>query len=202
MFGDFRSSTNVRETQDIKMVGERGEILGVEDPALTLVRCNDLIFLAVVKVVDIRVNATSQQTLPAHLLHEPHVRIRSQIMRLSLLDSSHQPEAPDWEWVGLMEPGAAMTGLKEVDGNHFDLVDADLAPRTCGYDIGSSTYVFRTGDLRALAAILYERLKDKLHCIPLFNLRTHFHTAPRKGESLVFMICEIQSANCKSVQLE
>ena len=102
-------------------------------------------------------------------------------MRLSLVDTSHQPDAPDWEWVGLMEPGAAMTGLKDVEGNHFDLIDADLRPRTSGCDIGVSTYVFCTGDLRLMAAILYERLKENLHRIPIYSSnRMHFHIVLKK----------------------
>jgi hypothetical protein len=84
-------------------------------------------------------------------------------MCLTMTDISHQLEAPDWEWTGLMEPGAAMSGLCDIEGNRIDLIDVDLRPRMRGWDPGSSTYAFRSGDLQVLAAILYERLINDLH---------------------------------------
>jgi hypothetical protein len=39
-----------------------------------------------------------------------------QVMHLTMTDMSYQPDAPDWEWTGLMEPGAAMSGLQNIKG--------------------------------------------------------------------------------------
>src|SRR6202051_3412198 len=68
---------HVRKAPDIETLVENGKMLAIENPVLTLVQCNGSIFFAVVKVLDIWVNAVSQQMLPAHLLYELHVRIRS-----------------------------------------------------------------------------------------------------------------------------
>ena len=84
-------------------------------------------------------------------------------MHLTMTDTSHQPDAPDWEWTGLMEPGAAMSGLREIEGCQIDLIDAAVCSRTKGRDIGMSTYTFRSGELRASAALLHERLVNDLH---------------------------------------
>jgi hypothetical protein len=170
-----------RTPPDINTSIEKGKVLSVEDPTLTLVRCNGLVFLAVIKVLDIHVGSANEQTLSAHLVHEPNVRVQGQVMCLALTDNSHQPDAPDWEWTGLMEPGAAMSGLRDIEGSRIDLVDADLCPRTRGRDIGSSTYAFRSGDLRALAAILYERLINDLHQLPIIQVTNSFPYCSEKG---------------------
>ena len=57
-----------------------------------------------------------------------------------MTDTSHQQDAPDWEWNGLMEPGAVMSGLRDIEGSRIGLVDADLCPHTQGWDIGSCMF--------------------------------------------------------------
>jgi hypothetical protein len=72
-------------------------MLAVEDTAVTLVRCNGLIFLAIIRLLDLRVDSTNVERLPARLLHEPNVRARGQIMCLAAGD---QPDRPDWQCTG------------------------------------------------------------------------------------------------------
>jgi hypothetical protein len=48
-------------------------MLAVEDPAVTLVRCNGNIFLAVIRLLDLCVNSTNVERLPIRLLHESNV---------------------------------------------------------------------------------------------------------------------------------
>ena len=68
-------------------------MLTVKDPAVTLVRCNGNIFLAVIRLLDLRVNSTNIERLPIRLLHEPNVRARGQIMCIALIDQPRQHEA-------------------------------------------------------------------------------------------------------------
>jgi hypothetical protein len=89
-----------------------------------------MIFLAIIKILDIHVGSTNEQTIYANLIHEPNVQLRSQIMHFVITDASYQLDTPDWEWTGLMEPGAAMSGLREIEGNHVDLIDAALCSCT------------------------------------------------------------------------
>ena len=117
---------------DVNATIEKGRILSVEDPALTLVRCGNMVFLAVIKILDIHIGSANEQTVSANLVHEPNVQLRGQVMQLVMTDTSHQPDAPDWEWTGLMEPGAAMSGLRDIKGNRIDLIDAELCSRTHG----------------------------------------------------------------------
>jgi hypothetical protein len=102
-----------------------------------------------------------------------------------MTDISHQPDAPDWEWTGLMEPGAAMSGLRDIVGNQVDLIDAELCSRTRGRDIGASTYAFRSGELRASAALLYERLVKDFHQLPTVRATDSFPYRSEKGMCLL-----------------
>ena len=105
-------------------------------------------------------------------------------MCLAITDISHQLEAPDWEWTGLMEPGAAMSGLRDIEGSWIDLIDADLHPCMQGRDLGSSTYGFQSGGLWALAAILYERLINDLHQLTTVQATDSFPYGSEKGMNM------------------
>ena len=175
---------NIHTLPDINVSIENGKILSIEDPALTLVRCDNMVFLAVIKVLDIRLGSAPVQTVPAHLVHEPNVRLRGQVMHLTMTDTSHQPDAPDWEWTGLMEPGAAMSGLRDIEGSQIDLIDAAICSRTKGRDIGMSTYTFRSGELQASTALLHEHLVNDLHRLPSVWATDSFPYRSDKGTFL------------------
>jgi len=57
--------------------------INIEDPAATLVCSKNLIWLAVVQIVDILLNHIGIQTLPTCLLGELNVQIRVQVMQLA-----------------------------------------------------------------------------------------------------------------------
>lgn len=57
--------------------------INIEDPTATLVHLKNLIWLAVVQIVDIRLNHTGIQMLPTQILGEPNVHIRVQVMQLA-----------------------------------------------------------------------------------------------------------------------
>ena len=141
-------------------------MLSVEDPALTLVRSNGMVFLAVIRLLDIHIDSVSTQRLPLRLLHEPNIRIRVQVLSLACMDMSHQPDGPNWEWTGLFEVGAGNSGLRDIEGNWVDAINPVVQARSQGLNVGATTYAFRTAELRAMAAILYERLKQDIHRLP------------------------------------
>ena len=160
--------------------------LAVEDPAVTLVRCNGLIFLAVIRMLDLRVDSAYVESLPARILHEPNVRARGQIMCLVLSDGSHQPDGPDWQCTGLFKAGAGNSGLRNIEGLWIDVVDPVLQQRSRGVDLGIPTYGFRTAELRAMAAVLYERLKDDLHRLPVITPTDTFPYCSNEGKFHIF----------------
>ncbi|KAF7970371.1 hypothetical protein HWV62_24292 [Athelia sp. TMB] len=147
---------------------EEGELsISVEDPALTLVQCDNKIFLAVVRVLELRFNSASLQRLPARILHEPNVRARCQIISLVSCSSSNQPDQADWQWNGLFETGASNSGLRQVEGAWLDVVNPALQTRLQGRGLGRPTYAFHTSELRVAAAVLYERLATALRSLPV-----------------------------------
>lgn len=82
---------------------EGGGQIMVQDPAVTLVKCSKT-FLAVFKIVGIRLNGKDVLDLPIIHLHEPSVRLSGQVVHLALVSTAHQSEEPDLEWNGAYKP--------------------------------------------------------------------------------------------------
>lgn len=137
--------------------------LTLEDPVLTLVRCNNKVFLAVFKVLGIRQGGTDVQDLPTDLLHEPTIRIQGQIMKLALRDVSHQPNGPDWEWIGTFENQG---NLCDLEGRWVELVDPDIQQASRGRNMGTDTYTFQTSELREMALKLQQRISSDFARLP------------------------------------
>lgn len=136
--------------------------LNVEDPVVTLVCSNGLIFLAVIRLLDIHIDSTSLAQLPAHTLHKPNVRVHSQIMCLA--PTGNILELETWESTGLFEAGAGNSGLRSIEGLWVDVVNPALKPWIHGVNIGSPTYTFDTKAMQVMAAVLqYEKLGGDLH---------------------------------------
>ena len=154
------------ESSDSSQAGNPNEVddvVCIQDPALTLVRCNKKVFLAVFQILGIRIDNKSVQSLPVTHIHEPNVRINGQIMKLGILNNSHQPDATDWEWNGSFEARAT---FQNVEGNWVELINPVVQRASRGRNSGQDTYVFRTAELRAIAALLQERIDSDFHRLP------------------------------------
>jgi hypothetical protein len=117
----------------------------------------------VIQITGIRHNATQAQTLPVKYLHEPSVHINGQIVKLALLDASHQPDRPDWEWNGAFEVRSI---FQHAEGNWFELINPVIQLALRGRNIGSDTYAFQTVYLRAFATLLYQRVGQDVNHLP------------------------------------
>ena len=161
---------------DYSAAEEADSKLYTEDAALTLVQSNGLLFLAVVRILSIRVSNILVDTIPESHLHQPNVRIRAQIMTLveRVPDATDSSDNLDWEWNGVFEGGAGSTGLREMEGLWFEAFDPSLRDRTSGVEVGTATYAYATADLRGMAALLYERLKQDSHRLPAVPPSTTF----------------------------
>lgn len=154
-------------------------LLEVEDPAVILVRSNKRVFLALFQILAIRINSKNVQSLPAAHLHEPNVRIHGQIMKLSLCDISHQPDGPDWEWNGAFEHRSA---FQNAEGQWIDLIDPEVQRASRGRNIGSDTYAFRSTELRAMAAMIYQRISNDVSRLPEIMQTETFPYRSAEGE--------------------
>ncbi|KAF8875597.1 hypothetical protein CPB84DRAFT_1752637 [Gymnopilus junonius] len=113
---------------------EDENVLCVLDPALTVVHCNNKLFLAAFQVLGIRHDAADVQSLPSNLLGEPNVRIHGQIMKLSLIhDQRPEQGTPDWEWNGNFE---AHSAFQDIEGQWVELIDPDVQPASRGHNTG------------------------------------------------------------------
>ena len=70
----------------------------IKDPAVTLICSKNLIWLAVVQILDIHMDHTGVQILPTWLLSEPNVLIWVQLMCSAPVLPGHESDAGDWEW--------------------------------------------------------------------------------------------------------
>lgn len=90
----------------------------VEDPVVTLVCCNNIVFAALLHLTGIRLGTQDRISIPESHLHEPNVRLRGRIMILTPRDLSHQPDGPDWEWDGTF---SSTSDLADLDSTMVDL---------------------------------------------------------------------------------
>ncbi|KAF8910004.1 hypothetical protein CPB84DRAFT_1842672 [Gymnopilus junonius] len=104
-------------------------VLHVLDPMLTVVQCNNKIFLAVFQVLGIRHDMLEVQSLSSSFLGEPNVRIHGQVMKLSLITGSLEPDEPDWEWNGSFE---AWSSIRDVEGRWVEQIDPHVQPASRG----------------------------------------------------------------------
>jgi hypothetical protein len=155
------------------------DTLHVQDPAFTLVQCDRNIFLAVIQVVGIRRDGKELPSVSSNLLTEPNIRIHGQIMKLSIIkhqSGAHQPDGPDWEWNGNFE---SHTVLRDLNGRCVELVDPQLQRASRGRNMGEDTYVFKTSELRAMAAMMYEKLEKET--FPKVNISDSFPYRTENG---------------------
>lgn len=171
-----RSSASGVDLQDLE---DAQAVVAIEDPVATLVRCNNLIFVAVLEVTAIRVDTTSIHALAANRIHEPNIHFRGRIMNLVPRDSSHQPSGPDWEWNGRCVKGL---DLDDIDGALIELVDPILKPALCDEFKGTETTTFRTSELLSIGALLLERSTDIGHRVRTMNVCPEFPYRNSNGE--------------------
>lgn len=160
MRGYSRYNEAKTEASEASPPGEDGEeTLDVQDPAITLVQCDKNIFLALFQVLGIRRDGKDLSSIPSSLLREPNVRVHGQIMKLGLIQSDAGTgwkcpvDVPDWEWNGSFESQGV---LRDLHGHSIEQVDPQLQRASRGRNIGEDTYVFKTAELRCIAAMMYE----------------------------------------------
>jgi hypothetical protein len=123
---------------------EVDNILCVQDPALTLVQCNKKVFLSGFQILGIQVDGKNVQSLPVTHIHELNVCINGQVMKLSILNNSHQPDATDWECNGSFE---AQATSQNIEGHWVELISPVIQQASRGRNSSEDTYVFCTAEL-------------------------------------------------------
>ena len=152
---------------------EDDKSLHVQDPATALVTSDSRCYLAVIQILSIRCDGKDLQSLPGQFITEPNIRFQAQIMKLGLitLENDHQPDTADWEWNGSFEARAV---LRDLDGRFIQQINPDRQHASRGRNAGEDTYVFKSSELRAIAAMMYERLYQDRGSFPSVPLSDSF----------------------------
>lgn len=164
-------------------VPEEEDGLYIQDPAVTLVRCDKRLYMAIFQVLGIRRDGKEIQSLPSRFISEPNIRIQGQLMKLSLIshsqESAHQIDSPDWEWNGGFEARAV---FRDLEGRFVQQINPDRQRASRGRNVGEDTFVFRSAELRAICATMYERLHKETNSFPHAPLSDSFPYRSAAGE--------------------
>jgi len=119
-------------------------LVALEDPAAILVRSMDRVWLAVVQIIDIKLDNLGVQTLPVRLLKEPNVRLKVQLMQLVPTEKPPNPDSEegDWEWTSQFEKAFGTSLSCEIDGEWVQLLNPSIPPSTRLRREHESTYHF------------------------------------------------------------
>jgi hypothetical protein len=184
---DPNSTDRLKRVQNYSRFDQAGRGLGVglsidreeptfsiHDPAAMLVRCKNLIWLAVVQIVDLQLDGSGAQELPTRLLDQSStLRIKVQVMRLGPVQQDGNSEG-DWEWIGRFETLPGTTSTCNVEGGWLQLVNPTVVPPTRPGNTSLTTYQFKSSEVVAIANLLYERLKTELDHLPSIPLSNTF----------------------------
>lgn len=139
-------------------------VLFLQDPAITLVACDEKIFLAVVQLVEIKVDGSCVQSVPESVLSEPNTQVSFQIMQLEGITPTEQSPSLDWEWAKKYEPLPGSSPRVTVPGRFIEPINPCLI-RSSTSD--SPTWSFDTKELCAFARSTFERLRSGANLLPV-----------------------------------
>ena len=146
----------------------QGPILSVGDPVATLLRCEGNIFLAIVQVTDICIDHESVLEIRMELLLESIVSVQFQVYQFVEIVHQDDPDRDnaDWKWNRQME-----TAVLKTFGSCIEVVD----PPTSIRNIGEPFYLFKSDELRAIAASLHGSIAQESYSnLPIIRRSEHF----------------------------
>ena len=114
--------------------------VSIQDPAATLVCSKNLIWLTYVQIVDLQHDNVGVQSLPVHLLAEPNVHVRVQVMWIAKVPLGCENEDGDWEWTSQLEKVSGSTSTCEVGSHRLQLVNPVVVVPTCIRNTNLQTY--------------------------------------------------------------
>ncbi|KAG8769199.1 hypothetical protein FRC12_005103 [Ceratobasidium sp. 428] len=124
----------------------------LNDPAVTLVRCQDYVFLAAVQVTNIKRGSHSARALPVDMLYEDGVQVTYQILELKPLvekDAEIASAQLDWSWTREF-----LAASYKCAGRFIQPINPVLSTASPG----QPTFLFSSTELQELASLLYAQL--------------------------------------------
>lgn len=149
--------------------------LEVDDPAATLIVCDNTPFLALVRITGLQVDGTPASSVLIAALKNTGVQITGQILTLSVVHAS-----TDWQWLGLCE-GPGPSGRVSFHGKFAQ----QIQPRLSASDDGERSkisYRFTTNELLNLTADLFNRFSEDEDRLPQGRITDTFPYRTAMGE--------------------
>lgn len=132
-----------------------GESLLVNDPAAILVRCKGQgVFLAIVQVNQIKIDGRTAESIETSILAEDIVVIGCQILSLvpdAVFSGNGGAKSLDADWRWTLKYDASL----KIPGKFIQAIN----PIVTTVDCNAPTYLFRSDEMRALAAGLFDPLE-------------------------------------------
>ncbi|KAG8693709.1 hypothetical protein FRC08_008948 [Ceratobasidium sp. 394] len=141
----------------------------LNDPAATIVRCQNYVFLALAQITSIKHGNRLLGKVSTDMLQEEGVTISFQILELvSLCEPTPElaSEQLDWSWSGEYLPST-----HKCSGRFVQPIDPILSTEVPS----RPTFVFRSSELQSIAGSLYAQLEASgKHCLPAVPQSTGF----------------------------
>jgi hypothetical protein len=142
-----------------------GQTLFINKPLATLMKCNNLIFLALGQVTKITIDHRSVPQIALELVAEKTVSLSIQLLCLTYLDPSSNPAGVDWEWTCKLDT------THELPGHLVEIINPTVSTQTTG----NLTYLFHSEELRLLELSLYAHLSSgDTVMLPVVNQSEYF----------------------------
>ena len=173
--------------QDESVLGDNCLCIG--DPAVTLVRSSNHIFLAVIHVSQILSDSCTMFKIPINMLVEAIVEVQFQILCLAKLAPDYQSANDelrppyDWTWNGR---------YIEVPAKTRGAFIQPISPCILTKTPGKPTYLFKMSELCVLALSLFSSIPCDQHSIlPVIKQRDSF---PYRTSGKAAFVCEFDGS--------
>ena len=130
-------------------------VLSIGDPVATALKCEGNVFLAIVQINDILIDNESVLEIAPAFLMEPVVTVQFQTLQLvEIVDHVNDVDRTDadWKWNRKME-----RPILKTRGSCIQVIDPDVSSRVPLEPV----YLFRSDELRALAALVIDSITDE-----------------------------------------
>ncbi|KAK2463010.1 hypothetical protein APHAL10511_004967 [Amanita phalloides] len=181
------------------VLGHDESVLGnnclcIGDPAVTLIRSSNHIFLTVIHVSQILIDSCTTFKTPVNMLVEPIVEVQFQILCLSKLaldsQSADDELRPPYDWTWNSQ---YIEVLAKTRGAFIQPVSPCISTKT----LGKPTYLFKMSELCVLALSLFSSIPHDQHSIlPVIKQQDSF---PYCTSGKAAFVCEFDGSTTLSM---
>jgi hypothetical protein len=181
----------------------RRDILILNDPAATLFRTADYVYLGIIQISTIKVGSSAIKEISMDRIRDPNMRIGVQLMQLILTKPTEANGNTDWEWTRKFEVFAGEGGaMREVPGHLVEAVDPVCDDPCATTSRTSSTWHFRSSELEQVAMALWENVRSEMFSqIPAAPQSGTFPYRKSDSTSIPFIRCVIHRLLLLTVDL-